>query len=810
MTVSVADQRFAAGDQFQASDGNFATGLRVVTLASGGFVAVWERSGHLVGQMFDRDGVPAGAVFQLESEGAPVPGYAGLAALADGGFVATWQNFVVSGSQSQFRVEYRRFDAAGQPLGPQQPVSAGWGQAPSVVALEGGGFVIAFTSPDGGGTGIRAQRFDALGAKSGSEIAVNATVAGDQYHARTAALPGGGFLVAWIDVQAIRGQIFDSSGQKVGGEFDVVASNTSAPSLATLASGNVVVAYIVAGELMAKILTPAGAVAVSEFQVNTSTPGSQSLASIAVLPTGEFLITWRDYPDLSNYDIDADIKYGEVRGQMFASDGSRIGGEFLVNNVTERGQTEPVVTAFGSGDVAALWIDYSGGQRWDAVIAARLFFSTRFGTEGADSLAGGPDRDFVYALSGDDSLTGAGGADELDGGAGNDALDGGAGNDLLLAGAGDDSLGGGDGNDVLYFGAFYTADDSAAGGAGRDALVLQGNYTVTLSGSSLTGLESISLQSGANAKFGDAANSFYDYDIAAADNLVSAGRQLIVNAQSLRAGEDFTFDGSAETDGRFLVYGGHGVDDFTGGDGADVFIFEGQRWGPDDHVDGGAGRDALVISAGIGLTHIEFAADSFVNIESISLNNRYASDPSQKPSYELVLHNGNVAAGGTLIVNGSSIAFGQVVNIDGHGVHDGALILFGSGGNDVITGGDGADLIVGGGGQDSLTGGAGADTFRYGSGSDSPAGATDLIADFLTGSDKVDLSRIDANTLLAGDQAFTWIGASAFSGTAGQLRVRDEGGYRFVEGDTDGDGQADFAIAFYAVAAPQGQADFLL
>jgi Ca2+-binding RTX toxin-like protein len=406
-------------------------------------------------------------------------------------------------------------------------------------------------------------------------------------------------------------------------------------------------------------------------------------------------------------------------------------------------------------------------------------------------------------------------AHDFEGNAAANHLTGGAGNDLLrLQGGGEDGAHGGGGNDVLYFGAALSAGDVADGGEGRDAIVLQGNVTAVLSETNLVGIESISIQSGANATFGDTANNFYDYDVTTADGNVASGQQLIVNAQSLRSGEDFTFDGSAETDGKFLVYGGHGVDDLTGGAGADVFLFEGQRWGANDKVDGGAGRDALVISAGSGLTRIEFGADSLANIESISLNNRYATDPSQKPSYELVLHNGNVAAGGTLIVNGSSIPAGQLVNIDGRGVHDGNLILFGGGGHDTLFGGDGNDLILGGGGADGLTGGAGADTFRYDAASDSSGGLHDLIGDFQTGIDKIDLSRIDANTHLDGNQAFSWIGSNAFSGTgaasAGELRVFDDNGYQRIEGDTNGDGVADLVIVLQVGTAPVVQGDFLL
>jgi Ca2+-binding RTX toxin-like protein len=400
-------------------------------------------------------------------------------------------------------------------------------------------------------------------------------------------------------------------------------------------------------------------------------------------------------------------------------------------------------------------------------------------------------------------------ADLLVGDSGANRLEGGDGNDQLRSGAGTDSLIGGAGNDLLYFGAALSAGDVADGGDGRDALVLQGNVTASFTGTTLVGIESISLQTGANPEYGDTGNNRYDYDLAMADGNVAAGQQLIVNAQSLLLGEDFSFDGSAESDGSFRIYGGHGIDLLTGGDGYDIFFFEGQRWGPSDRVHGGEGRDSLVISAGGGVNHIAFADDSFTSIESISLNNKFATDPPQKPSYELVLANGNVAAGATLIVNASSIATGQFASIDGSAVHDGSLRLFGGAGNDTLKGGDGADTLIGGGGSDSLTGGAGVDTFRFDAMTDSTANSADVITGFQSGVDKIDLSRLDANSNAAGDQAFAWIGGAAFHGVAGELRAYDVGSTRWIEGDTDGDGDGDFAFMFQTLT-PLEAGDFLL
>ncbi|MBG6178799.1 serralysin, partial [Labrenzia sp. EL_208] len=121
----------------------------------------------------------------------------------------------------------------------------------------------------------------------------------------------------------------------------------------------------------------------------------------------------------------------------------------------------------------------------------------------------------------------------------------------------------------------------------------------------------------------------------------------------------------------------------------------------------------------------------------------------------------------------------------------------GGGRNDMLVGNAGANVLIGGAGADILTGGGASDTFAF---ADGDSGTTvsdrDLITDFVSGTDLLDLSGIDADTGTAGNQAFRFLGTAAFDGAAGALRSAYDAGRNVttIEGDTDGDGVTDFAI----------------
>ena len=102
-----------------------------------------------------------------------------------------------------------------------------------------------------------------------------------------------------------------------------------------------------------------------------------------------------------------------------------------------------------------------------------------------------------------------------------------------------------------------------------------------------------------------------------------------------------------------------------------------------------------------------------------------------------------------------------------------------------------ADMLAGGLGADKLTGGIGANTFLYSSAKEMEG---DVIADFVSGVDKIDLHLIDADEGIVGDQAFVWRGDQGFTGAAGDLAFAIGQKSTVISGDVDGDGAADFTL----------------
>ncbi len=199
-------------------------------------------------------------------------------------------------------------------------------------------------------------------------------------------------------------------------------------------------------------------------------------------------------------------------------------------------------------------------------------------------------------------------------------------------------------------------------------------------------------------------------------------------------------------DGFGQASGGAGLDtlesieNLTGSKFSDTFISDGST---NSTFKGGRGDDYIEVNHSVG-DRLNGEAGN----DTLIVGNGFSTLNGGTGHDHLMAHDGGVLNGG----NGN-----DVLEVAGSVFDDSTLN--GGAGDDTLTSADGSDVLTGGTGQDELTGQTGADRFDYNAVSDSPAGAgRDVISDFagsLSEGDTIDLSDIDANALLTGDQAFT-------------------------------------------------------
>ncbi len=292
----------------------------------------------------------------------------------------------------------------------------------------------------------------------------------------------------------------------------------------------------------------------------------------------------------------------------------------------------------------------------------------------------------------------------------------------------------------------------------------------------------------------------------------------IVGNVTLIGGNDYfdNTDGVITQPERFRIDLGNGSDTFLGGagaerirDGNDNDLVE-TNGGNDtivssagnDTYNGGSGSDLLDMSNAAAALEVDLglgfvAGGSFGNKDLISIERVRTGDGNDTVT-------GSADDDIIRLGFGTDVAHGLDGNdrIDGQDLNDtlnggdGNDLLLGGAEDDRLSGDNGNDRLIGGAGRDFLTGGNGNDRFIFLDIGDSgiTGAARDLIRDFQQGNDKIDVRAIDAVLSSAGDDAFAFIGTTAFSNTSGELRFRQTATLTLVDLDQDGDGISDMSI----------------
>jgi Ca2+-binding RTX toxin-like protein len=439
------------------------------------------------------------------------------------------------------------------------------------------------------------------------------------------------------------------------------------------------------------------------------------------------------------------------------------------------------------------------------------------GTAGNDVLRDTSDDDVLNGFGGNDQLLGGRGNDTLNGDDGNDLLVGGSGNDLLNGGAGADNLDGGNGDDQLNGG---IGADTLNGGDGFNTLSGEAGADILNGGDGFDtldgGVDADTMTGGDGSdiyivdNLGDVVKESFDDDLGGTSDSVQASITYTLGFGlenlALTGSADINGTGNAKNnfingnDGNNVLAGLDGNDNLNGWFGHDRL----SGGAGDDVLNGGSGNDFLTGGTGADWMSGDDGSDTYIVDNAQDVAQEFFDIEGEvdlvRASVTHTLGSGieDLILTGTATINGTgngnnNVITGNSANNALSGL-DGNDKLNGGSGSDQLDGGSGDDELTGGTGADALIGGLGADIFKYKSANDSPAGAgKDVIIGFQSGAgigDKIDLTAIDANVLLAGNQAFTYIGGAAFT-AAGQLRYADG----ILSGSTDADTAAEFQIS---------------
>lgn len=460
---------------------------------------------------------------------------------------------------------------------------------------------------------------------------------------------------------------------------------------------------------------------------------------------------------------------------------------------------DPQVGAFGN----RLLLGNDGTFIVSTGVGTRIVHDVDFDNE----FIGTVDADTLFSGAGNDAVSGMAGDDMIQGGLGNDVLLGGLGNDRLEGDAGADSLDGGVGVDAMH------------GGAGSDRYHVDNARDRVVEG--VTGNTDVVMAS-------------VSYRLANGSQV----EQLVAVDPAARTAIDLTGNEFANlitgNAGRNVIDGGGGLDRLRGGEGNDTYILRDRADAIVEQLQEGADSVRAYVNYTLA-SHVEElrllgearigTGNALANLivgtgGQDSLKGLGGSDMlSGGGDIDLLMGGAegdtlNGGAGGDTLrgEDGNDRLFGDAaLDMLLGGLGDDRLD--GGVANDTLSGGDGRDSLLGRAGRDTMTGGGEADTFMFDDGETvALISQADQIVDFShAAGDKIHLRAIDAKAGTGADDNFTFIGTNAFAadGVGGQLRYQVAGGNTFIQGDTDGDGAANFFIRLDGTA-PLVAADFTL
>lgn len=427
----MTDPAYAIGNEFVVNSElpYIKTDVAVAALAGGGFVMTWLRinnfdvvdSRTIRARIFNPDGTPAGDDFQLDAGGTEFFQFApSVTGLPGGGFAINWWTADGSADGSRTAILGKVYNAIGTAAGPEFLVNttAPGDQIAPVVAATGNPTDESFWSiwvsaPNEGKFGeIKAQHLSGTGERIGVELTLDQGFSGSSASPVAATLASGAIVVAWETLSAaadgsgsaLTMRILDADGTGVTNEVilnDIGTGTQISPQIAALTDGGFVVTWFTTDgsadgdstAIKARLFDASGVPRDGEFLVNTEATSFQSYPVATGLADGGFAITW------STGDAAQDGSGLAIKGQVFAADGTKVAGEFLVNSETLGNQDISTIATLADGRVVVGWLN----AQFDN-IAAQIFGIGNAPSPGGPEITSAGGGDFAFLTLGENEL----------------------------------------------------------------------------------------------------------------------------------------------------------------------------------------------------------------------------------------------------------------------------------------------------------------------------------------------------------------------------------------------------------------------
>jgi hypothetical protein len=324
--------------------------------------------------------VEIGDQFQINSYTTSYQWLPSVAVDAQGDFVVVWaSDGSYDADSSAYSVQGQRYDANGASVGDQFQINSYTTNVQSEPAASvdaQGNFVVVWRSrgssdTDSSGYSIQAQRYDADGAPEEVQFQVNTYTTSSQWQPSVSADPQGNFVVVWssygsldtdTSAYSVQGQLYDTTGALVGGQFQVNTYTTNIQYQAAVASdtqGNFVVVWrsfgsqgtdTLGSSIQGQRYDATGASVGGQFQVNSYTTSGQLEPTVAADAQGNFIVAWTSFGSQGT-----DTLESSIQGQRYDATGASVGGQFQVNSYTTSGQWQPSVSTDAQGNFVVAW-----------------------------------------------------------------------------------------------------------------------------------------------------------------------------------------------------------------------------------------------------------------------------------------------------------------------------------------------------------------------------------------------------------------------------------------------------------------------